>query len=66
MTLSDNDARLISDSRISSTERGREPLETRTAEKRSIIERRFSQMEQAHDRIRAEELAARRRERPKS
>ncbi len=62
MAISGIDTRLISDTRISSPQRGRETLETGAEDVRSIVERQFSLMEQAHDRIRAEELAAHRRE----
>lgn len=62
MAISDVDTRLISYTRIGSPQRGHETPETH-ADVRSIVERQFSLMEKAHDRIRAEELAAHRRER---
>ena len=63
MESSGSDARLISDMRISSPEQGRETLDTSVADVRSTVEHQFSLMGQVHDRIRAEELAAHRRER---
>ena len=63
MAISGVDTHLISETGVSSPQRGHETLETRAEDVRSVVERQFSLMEQAHDRIRAEELAAHRRER---
>ncbi len=66
MAISDDDSLLFADSGITSVERRRELHERCSADVRSIVQLRFSRMEQTHDRIRAKELAAHRRERTTS
>lgn len=63
MTIKGNDGNLIADIRMSSRDEDVETLETRAVDVRSIVERQYSLMEQVHDRIRSEELAAHHRER---
>ena len=63
MATNRNDAGLISDIRTGSLEEDSKTVGTCSSDVRSIVEQQYSLMEQAHDRIRIEELAAHRRER---
>jgi len=59
MAMNDKEVRLIPNSQKDSSMRALEAPPVVFADVRSTVESRFLQMEQAHDRIRAEELAAR-------
>jgi len=59
MAMNDKEGRLIPNSQKDSSMRALEAPHVVFADVRSTVESRFLQMEQAHDRIRAEELAAR-------
>lgn len=59
MTRKGSDPRSKNDtSQVGSLELSRETHDVRSTDVRSIVEQQFSLMEQAHDRIRAAELAA--------
>jgi hypothetical protein len=59
MAINDNEVRLIPSGQKGSAERAVEAPHVLFTDVRSTVESQFQQMEQAHDRIRAEELAAR-------
>jgi len=59
MAMNDEEVRLLPKGREGSAQRVHEGLNYVFADVRSTVESQFRQMEQAHDRIRAEELAAR-------
>lgn len=59
MTMSDKEVRLIPRGQADSTPRAPEPSHDVFADVRSTVESQFRQMEQAHARIRAQELAVR-------
>jgi hypothetical protein len=57
--MSDKDVRLMPNEQAGSEQRMQDPSREIHADVRSTVESQFRQMEQAHDRIRVEELAAR-------
>lgn len=59
MAMSDKEVRLNSRGREGSPRRVLEAQDDLNTDVRSTVESQFQQMEQAHDRIRIEELAAR-------
>lgn len=59
MTMDDKEVRLIPRSQEGSAQQALEATNFLFLDVRSTVESQFRQMEQAHDRIRAEELAAR-------
>ena len=59
MAMNDKEVRLIPSGQEGSAQRAREAPHVLFTDVRSTVESQFLQMEQAHDRIRAEELAAR-------
>ncbi len=59
MTIRDNDVRLLPEGHEGSAQRAREASPDVVTDVRSTVELQFRQMEQDHDRIRAQELAAR-------
>lgn len=59
MAMNDKEVRLIPSGQEGSAERTLEAPHVLFTDVRSTVESQFRQMEQAHDRIRAEELAAR-------
>lgn len=59
MAMNDKEVRLIPSGQEGSAQRALEAPHVLFTDVRSTVESQFRQMEQAHDRIRAEELAAR-------
>ena len=59
MTMNDKEVRLIPREQSGSTLRSTELSHDMLSDVRSTVESQFRQMEQAHDRIREEELASR-------
>lgn len=59
MAMNNEEVRLLPNSREGSAQRVHEGPNDLFADVRSTVESQFRQMDQAHDRIRAEELAAR-------
>ena len=59
MAIYDKEVRLIPSGHEGPAQRAREVPQRPLTDVRSTVESQFRQMEQAHDRIRAEELAAR-------